>query len=1116
MFRFAFNKIPKKKKDWKIVINEHVIACTKKNAEIISKLIMKENKSGANKECYNITIHEFEDSFICSESDYEYFKNIFCCSPIQITNTNVEVLKKFANIFEIEELIQLLELFESYYDTITNFKPLQTQKDISNELLNIEENNFESILTHLSEIEKNDQDNIITPDLLYNIFLNLCFIRPTKIELLIDFLKKYEESTKGNQFQSFKNKLLEEFSDLNENSIRYFYNRTIKEKLDLRHSLKTMQFVLYYLCSINEINESQFKPHQTFKYNHYFTFNFNKKPTDNFTEEEIEEYKKTGYCPKKIYHTIKKDDLDLFTEMMTESQLDFNKNIPILIHERNPDICYEDDDKISYLNLAAFYGSEQIFNYILMNLNLAQIEYVTLRMAFMSGNINVIRKCIDMIEMDDSILESCIVIAIKYNYSEILEWLFENYEVTNTRIYNEKTLIRLIENAIKFNNIEVLTYLLSYGIDHASLFTLSLVYSQFVLIKLALELPYKSPINSKYIKAVNLNPYSYKYKDVDPLFIAIYRDQIEIVKLLVNSKKYSQNIKCDNQSPLFFAFAQEKIDIFEFFLKDDRFNTSQTVDGTTLFEDSLSKNKTDSAEYLLKNSDIEKIGDFTPKCFEFLINNINNFFDNIYNNRKLFYSFNDVCKEMNYLSNFIEIFVKVTNDENIENNKKTIIKENKELFACLAAKFLKEEEFSQFIDRYSININTKYSEITPLFCSIFNDNDTLKVILTKYIDKIDINYCTSSNLTALHLICYRPEIYEKEGCKLFIKNKDLKINVQGKTYWYTPLHIALISNNIDIAMLLLNDPKIDVNIHEDTVKDGVYRFIEKTVFEIAIDKDMVDIATKLLERPDLIPFGIFSSSFVYLQFIQDRNSLYPARVIDFFMTKTDNENVEKNKKKIMKENEVPFTCLMARYASSSDFTEYLDNNKDIDINAATKNREATPLLSSILNEKYDNTEIILNRFKNVDVNFKTSDNLTALHLIARSKHIKTSTWQILLNKKNLNVNVQESKFLNTPLHVAVQYNNLELIKGLLNFPNVDVRITNNSRLTPLQILVNNMRCLMWNHREDVISILEGFAKLQKLQCINKIKFFFSSTDEERLKKNAFNLAEQLFDDIEDK
>ena len=176
-------------------------------------------------------------------------------------------------------------------------------------------------------------------------------------------------------------------------------DQDIEKKLDLRHSIKTIQFVLFYLSSIDEVSQIQFTPIQKKKKkkkNSQYGYR------NEFTDEELDEYKITGYCPQKIYQIIKKDDLEMFTETITETQsmtLEFNKKIPILAYERNPDVSYNNETDISCLNLAAFYGSEQIFNYILMNLNHPQIEYVTLRMAFMGGNITIIRKCIDMIKM---------------------------------------------------------------------------------------------------------------------------------------------------------------------------------------------------------------------------------------------------------------------------------------------------------------------------------------------------------------------------------------------------------------------------------------------------------------------------------------------------------------------------------------------------------------------------------------------------------------------------------------------------------------------------------------------------------------------------------------------
>lgn len=107
--------------------------------------------------------------------------------------------------------------------------------------------------------------------------------------------------------------------------------------------------------------------------------------------------------------------------------------------------------------------------------------------------------------------------------------------MTKTNIYNETTFNRLIENAVKFNNFEVLVYLLSLGIDYTSLYTFSLVYDQFVLRNLALKLPYNRNFSFVYVKNVLLDPYSFKYhKEI--LFIVFIWIHYLLQFIIINSK----------------------------------------------------------------------------------------------------------------------------------------------------------------------------------------------------------------------------------------------------------------------------------------------------------------------------------------------------------------------------------------------------------------------------------------------------------------------------------------------------------------------------------------------------------------------------------------------------
>lgn len=112
--------------------------------------------------------------------------------------------------------------------------------------------------------------------------------------------------------------------------------------------------------------------------------------------------------------------------------------------------------------------------------------------------------------------------------------------------------------------------------------------------------------------------------------------------------------------------------------------------------------------------------------------------------------------------------------------------------------------------------------------------------------------------------------------------------------------------------------------------------------------------------------------------------------------------------------------MAARYLGVNEFIKFLDNYNDIDINAAAGDTEATLLFSSILNA-YDTLGVIFNRFKNVDINYKTSKDVTALHLISLWFRGKFTKGTISFFQKDFkNINLQEDINYNTPLHIAIK------------------------------------------------------------------------------------------------
>lgn len=153
----------------------------------------------------------------------------------------------------------------------------------------------------------------------------------------------------------------------------------------------------------------------------------------------------------------------------------------------------------------------------------------------------------------------------------------------------------------------------------------------------------------------------------------------------------------------------------------------------------------------------------------------------------------------------------------------------------------------------------------------------------------------------------------------------------------------------------------------------------------------------------------------------------------------------------------------------------------------------TPLLSSILNENYDILKTILTKYKNeVDINCRCVDNLNALHLICSLKPSTLNVGQkMLFAMKNLSINDQETSNLNTPLHLAIMSNNMEIVKILLNYPNIDINIKNSKNFTPFHAAMNFN---FWFEAKEKEIELSARSEIIKLFFNSKKEFDIMSSD----------------------
>lgn len=293
----------------------------------------------------------------------------------------------------------------------------------------------------------------------------------------------------------------------------------------------------------------------------------------------------------------------------------------------------------------------------------------------------------------------------------------------------------------------------------------------------------------------------------------------------MNQENFNKNSKYNDTNPLYFAAAYDRIEIFKYLLEQKIFSINSKVDDVLLFEYVIEKRKYEIAEILIRQPKIITIGSCSYgsiKIEEFKLVRKSVHFRYLSSDS---YTMEYDVFALNLLSFFLMDPIDKENADQINERKKQVVSANTGMFGCLAAKYLKASDFVQFLDNYEIDINSIerkfvfffnfFNKITPIFSCIYNiGSDIMKVILTKYKDVVDINHKMQKGITALHVLC-KIKSNLREGDKMFLSMKNLKINEKETNCKLAPLHVAILCNHLETVAELLDNPSIDVNIQDN-------------------------------------------------------------------------------------------------------------------------------------------------------------------------------------------------------------------------------------------------------------------------------------------------------------
>ncbi|KAK8896077.1 hypothetical protein M9Y10_013967 [Tritrichomonas musculus] len=192
----------------------------------------------------------------------------------------------------------------------------------------------------------------------------------------------------------------------------------------------------------------------------------------------------------------------------------------------------------------------------------------------------------------------------------------------------------------------------------------------------------------------------------------------------------------------------------------------------------------------------------------------------------------------------------------------------------------------------------------------------------------------------------------------------------------------------------------------------------------------------------------------------DDDDAYISNCVHFFLQNSNDTKIESIKNELVQKNSSLFACFAAYCLNETDFVTFYEKFK-LDINSIEKPGKVTPLISSLMNTKYDTLNVILTKYKDkVNVNCKTAKGITPLHIICnrgRNEEIKESE-KLLMTFNGLLKNEKESAKGYTPLHLAILNKNFDAIRLLLNDKDVDVNAQDSSRNTPLHYIVRSDSC----------------------------------------------------------
>ncbi|KAK8883572.1 hypothetical protein M9Y10_042666 [Tritrichomonas musculus] len=290
-------------------------------------------------------------------------------------------------------MLSYAEYLKLHHDEIKNVINLQKQVD------NLNSSNFQDFKAMI--IKSNiDHDKNKLIQLLNMIQIGIA-IRPHSYELYFNLLESISSHIKSH------------FSE--QELISIFPKRPSILKLYEKGLISIN--TIYEQCRIHKYYINYFAPEMKEFYSDFFEANIDQELRGSLNFEDMKKYRKRGQNPAPIAEIIRNDDIELFQNFISKTNTKFDSILIPSEYEQ----CRFIMQNMNYADYAAFYGSINIFKYLL--LNECTLTYKTAQFAVAGGNYEIIH----LLEEKKVSFRSCLEVCIQFHQNDIFEYLIENH-----------------------------------------------------------------------------------------------------------------------------------------------------------------------------------------------------------------------------------------------------------------------------------------------------------------------------------------------------------------------------------------------------------------------------------------------------------------------------------------------------------------------------------------------------------------------------------------------------------------------------------------------------------------------------------------------------------------